>query len=255
MPHRRTAVALTVALAWTAALSGPVAQAQTAPVIGNPQAARSLFERGLAELDARRYPPAVLLFEESYRLNPVPVVLYNLALAHRALGHHHAAIEHFERYLTQSGGDLPEGRAAAVANAVASLRAELATVRLDVTPTAFSVNVDGRDARAAAGVLTVDPGAHTLLVSAPGHVAERRELRLAPSERYVFQTTLRREPTPHPPTQSDARPITSRWWFWTLVGGVVVAGVTATLVATLSTTEAPVPGTRLNVEAIESAGR
>ena len=124
-----------------------------------------------------------------------------------------------------------------------------------VTIAATEVGSRTIHARAAAGVLTVDPGAHTLLVSAPGHVAERRELRLAPSERYVFQTTLRREPTPHPPTQSDARPITSRWWFWTLVGGVVVAGVTATLVATLSTTEAPVPGTRLNVEAIESAGR
>ena len=84
-------------------------------------------------------------------------------------------------------------------SAVSSLRAELAIVRLEVAPAAFTVNVDGRDARPADGALTLDPGAHTLLVGAPGHVAERRELRLAPSERYVFQTTLRREPTPHPP--------------------------------------------------------
>jgi tetratricopeptide (TPR) repeat protein len=253
---RLPAAAFTLAGALAlAAASGGAAEAQPLPRGESPQAARPLFERGLAEMDARRYTPAVLLFEESYRLNPVPVVLYNLALAHRALGHHHAAIEHFERYLTQSGGDLPEGRAAAVTSAVSSLRAELAIVRLEVAPAAFTVNVDGRDARPADGALTLDPGAHTLLVGAPGHVAERRELRLAPAERYVFQTTLRREPTPHPPAPADARPVTSRWWFWALVGGAVVGGVAATLAVALSTTEGPAPGTRINVEAIGNAGR
>ena len=226
------------------------AHAQRIPGAENVAPARSLFERALAEIDARRYTPAVLLLEESYRLNPVPVALYNLALAHRALGHHHAAIEHFERYLTQSGGDLPAGRAEAVQNALAQLRAELATVRFDVAPTPFAVNVDGHDAVPVDAALTLDPGAHTVLVTARGHTGERRELRLAPSERYVFQTTLRAEPTPHPPAGDEARPITSRWWFWTAVGAVVVGGVAATLAVALSSTEAPVPGTRINVEAI-----
>ncbi len=245
---RPLAAALAAALALA---SPPAAVAQALPGAENVAPARSLFERGLAELDARRYPPAVLLFEESYRLNPVPVVLYNLALAHRALGHHHAAIAHFERYLAQSGGDLPAGRAEAVAAAVAQLRAELAVVRFEVAPADFTVNVDGRDAAPTDGSLTLDPGAHTVLVGARGHVAERRELRLGPAERYVFQTALRREPTPHPPPpQPEAGGVTSRWWFWALVGAAVAGGVAATLAVTLSSTEPPVAGTRINVEAL-----
>lgn len=245
---------LTASACVTLALLATPAQAhaQRIPGAENIAPARALFERALAELDARRYTPAVLLLEESYRLNPVPVALYNLALAHRALGHHHAAIEHFERYLAQSGGDLPAGRAEAVQNALAQLRAELATVHFAITPTPFTVNVDGHDLAPVEGILMLDPGAHTVLVGSRGHVAERRELRLAPSERYTFQTTLRAEPTPHPRADDEARPITSRWWFWTAVGAVVVGGVAATLAVALSSTEAPVLGTRINVEAIRA---
>lgn len=241
-----------------ALLAAPsVAQAQTEPV--RPDAtraaeARSLFERALTDLDARRYTPAMLLLDESYRLNPVPVVLYNLGLAHRALGHHRAAIEHFELYLQQSGGDLPEGREAAVRAVVAQLRGDLATVRFEVTPAAFTVTVDGRDAATDDGALSLDPGAHTVAVAARGHVGERRELRLSPSERYVFQATLRAEPTPHP-RAPEARSITTRWWFWTAVGVVVAAGVATALAVALSSTEGPVPGTRINVEAITLPGR
>lgn len=249
-PLRRLA---TVASLTLALLAPPaVACAQRIPGAENVAPARTLFERALVELDARRYTPAVLLLEESYRLNPVPVALYNLALAHRALGHHHAAIEHFERYLAQSGGDLPAGRADAVQSALAQLRAELATVHFAITPTPFTVNVDGHDLTPAEGILTLDPGAHTVLVASRGHLPERRELRLAPSERYTFQTALRAEPTPHPRADDDARPITSRWWFWTAIGVAVAGGVAATLAVTLSSTEAPVEGTRINVEAVRA---
>jgi len=45
------------------------------------------------------------------------------------------------------------------------------------------------------------------------------------------------------------------WLFWTAVGVVVAAGVAAALAVALSSTEGPVPGTRINVEAITLPGR
>ena len=53
---------------------------------------------------------------------------------------------------------------------------------------------------------------------------------LARLERAALGRTGR---TPGPPPPEPAPPLTSRWWFWTAIGGVVVAGaVTAIVVAT-----------------------
>ncbi len=248
---------LTLALSLT--LSGAITYAQSQPVAtvdpANVAAARALFDRGVSELEARRYTPAVLVLEESYRLNPVPVVLYNLGLAHRALGHHQQAIESFERYLADAGADVAPARLAAVQQAVSQLRAELVTVTCEVRPEAFHVAVDGRDIRVSETRFTLDPGAHSIVVSADEHRPERREVRLAPGERYTLHTTLEAAPraTPHPPVvpvTPEARPITSQWWFWTVIGAVVVGGVATTLALTLRETEGPVPGTQVDVMAL-----
>ncbi len=68
--------------------------------------------------------------------------------------------------------------------------------------------------------------------------------RLAKANQYLAEVkagleeaALRRQvmvpaaPPPAPPPAPEARPIYKKWWFWTLLGGVVVAGAVATGVA------------------------
>jgi hypothetical protein len=69
----------------------------------------------------------------------------------------------------------------------------------------------------------VDPAASAEPVSAPAHVARAAQ----PAE-----------PETRPVVASDTDPpqerssIATKWWFWTIVGVVVVGGVTATVLAT-----------------------
>src|SRR5262245_5497244 len=67
---------------------------------GKPEA-RALFGRGNAEFAAKRYAQAIELFERAYVEHPAPAFLFNIAQAHRHLGHCAEALEFYRRYLEQ----------------------------------------------------------------------------------------------------------------------------------------------------------
>lgn len=244
-------------------------------------AAQTSFRQGLAEMDAHRYASALTALEESYRLYPSPVALYNLALAHRELGHTQRAIEHFERYLAEGGSHVAPERVTTVREAIHTLHDQLVTLTLNVTPTTFTTMVDGRELPTARGVLVLDPGDHVLVVTAAGYRSFREELHLAAGRPVTRGVTLAAEnaptpavtpavvatptvaptpplvvstgPTPHPRDENPSPAITSRWWFWTGLGAVVVAGaVTGIVLATSGSSEPLVSGTAFDVQTIRS---
>lgn len=92
------------ALAAALALSPSLAFAQ--PAAPDAQA-RAAFDRGIADVDAGRFANAVAAFEESYRLRPAAVVLYNLASAYTRMGRHQQAIATYERYLSEGAPASP----------------------------------------------------------------------------------------------------------------------------------------------------
>ena len=233
--------------------------------------ARSAFDRGIADVDAGRFANAVVAFEESYRLRPVAVVLFNLAGAYSRLGRHQQAIASYERYLAEGGARLPTDRLQSVRDRIAELRRGLPVVVLHIRPAPFTLTVDGRPQTVTGDEIALDPGNHLLVVSAPAHAAQQREVQLAPGGRITWDAALRTEGTagtpevgapvarvavtPHPPatTASVASPaITSRWWFWTGIGAVVAGGTVLALGLTgaFDHTQAPVGGTAYDVSAI-----
>jgi hypothetical protein len=162
----------------SAAPTSQPASPETAP--GSTADARAAFERGVAAMDEGRYADAVRAFEESYRLRPEPVVLYNLGLALRGAGRSLEAIDAFERYL--------RGRAAGTASPTEpELRAEitrlqgtLVMLNVEVRPAGATVYVDGRPQTLAGGAVRLDPGDHVIEVSAEGYVSRRRPVTLSP---------------------------------------------------------------------------
>ena len=76
--------------------------------------ASAAYERGMASLNGQRYADAIVEFRESYRLNPLPDVLFNLALAFRGSGRIAAALGAFERYLATAPADAPTPRVQAI---------------------------------------------------------------------------------------------------------------------------------------------
>ena len=240
--------------------------------------ARAAFDRGIADVDAGRFANAVVAFEESYRLRPVAVVLYNLASAYTRMGRHQQAIATYERYLSEGGSRLPPDRVQSVRERIAELRRELPVVVLRIRPAPFTLTVDGRPQAVTGDELTLDPGSHLLVATAPSHAPQQREVQLAPGGRVTWDTELTAETatvvavattpavartparvavTPHPSqpdrTAPSAEPaITSRWWFWTGLGVVVTGGTLAALGAAgvFDTTQPPVGGTAYDVSAI-----
>ena len=265
MNHRAALLASLVVLSPALAFAQPAA----------PDAqARGAFDRGIADVDAGRFANAVAAFEESYRLRPVAVVLFNLAGAYSRLGRHQQAIATYERYLAEGGARLPPDRVQSVRERIAELRRDLPVVVLHIRPAPFTLTVDGRPQTVTGDELALDPGNHLLVVSAPAHAAQQREVQLAPGGRVTWDaaltaegaagppvvgtppvTTARVAVTPHPPLGAApvASPaITSRWWFWTGLGVVVAGGTVLALGLTgaFDHTQAPVSGTAYDVSAI-----
>lgn len=264
-------------LAALVALTPALASAQ--PAAPDAQA-RAAFDRGIADVDAGRFANAVAAFEESYRLRPAAVVLFNLASAYSRLGRHQQAIVTFERYLAEGGSRLPPDRVQSVRARIAELRRDLPVVLLRVRPAPFTLTVDGRPQAVTGDELTLDPGSHLLVASAPSRASQQREVTLAPGGRVTWDVELAAEGataapitaaavavpapitapalvvTPHPaqppegPVASPA--VTSRWWFWTGIGAVVAGGTVLALglSGAFDSTQAPVGGTAYDVSAI-----
>jgi tetratricopeptide (TPR) repeat protein len=145
--------------------------------------ARRLFERGKEAFDHERYARALGNFADAHRLSPRPLLLYNIAAAHDALGNASDARMHYRAFLA--------------AQPSTPMRPDIETRihRLD-------------DAL----------GEDTSALSA-GDAAELS---------HELDHLLKSEaPAPR------ARPVHRTWWFWTALGGVVMAGAAVGLSAAL----------------------
>jgi hypothetical protein len=88
-----------------------------------------------------------------------------------------------------------------------------------------SVSVDGRGIGLAPAEAELSPGSHPVRVDHEGYGAASTQVVIVAGERReIFLDPLK------------PRPITSKWWFWT-GAGVVVVGLAATIIAVALTTE------------------
>lgn len=173
-------------LAVAFALVSARALAQAPPV----DEARQRYESGVAHLLASRYQEAALALERSYALRPVPVALYNLALAHRGLGRYRSAIELFDRFLRAAGPDVTPERLAAIRAEREDLVRALVEATVRVAPADATLRIDGGDPVPSPASLVLDPGAHVLEWSAPLHRPHREAITATPGSRPALEITL-----------------------------------------------------------------
>jgi tetratricopeptide (TPR) repeat protein len=74
--------------------------------------AKQYVDAGLAAQDAKDYDTAISLYGKAYDLIPEPVLLFNIAQAHRLAGHGAEALEFYEQFLVESPGG-PQAKIAA----------------------------------------------------------------------------------------------------------------------------------------------
>ncbi len=171
------------------------AQATQAPQPPAQQDPRVLFEQGRTAMEQERYADAIAPFERSYALRPSPVVLYNLAVAYRALGRMRDSIQSFERYLESPSRTATPAELQTVRAEVATMRSRLCVLTVVLTPAETQLRINGRAETVQNGTLSLDPGANVIELSAPGYEPQRVTLTLRQGGRETLTRTMAREVT------------------------------------------------------------
>lgn len=185
---------LLLAVLFSLAAGGP-ARAQDAA-----DAARADFVQGVELVKATNWAGALEAFERSSAKKPHPVTTYNIGLCRRALGQYLLAKRAFDEALAKNalggGALLPTATAEDARAIVSEIDKSLVQIDVDLAPGSATVTVDSRPLEregdrylggtlppgpaepvafsAVAGgharfTVTVDPGAHVLTFTAPGH--------------------------------------------------------------------------------------
>jgi hypothetical protein len=131
--------------------------------------ARQHFMAGQDYYTQGRYDKAIEEFEEAYRLEPKPLLLYNIAMAQEKVGELVKAVDYLKRYLEATPDN--EDRTTLLAK-VANLETRIAKTGIKITASEAeaTVYVDGKDIgkTPVAGVIPLSVGAHKIKVSKKG---------------------------------------------------------------------------------------
>jgi len=168
-----------VALALSAALALATTTAAAQPAGRDPDAARAreLFERAVELMRNEDWSAALVQLEESFRLRPTQVALFNMGLCLKGLRRYGAAIRAFERLILEFS-DRGANRVELARAEVQGLRALFGTVEVVVDAPGVELRVDG-------DVVGVSPLAEPLELAAGNHVIAARREGFRPAEQSV----------------------------------------------------------------------
>jgi len=144
-------------------------------------AAKRLFSSGVELFEQGDHRAALAQFEQAYAAAPYPVVLYNIGLAHEALGDPVRAIAAFEKVLA-APGTLRKERVQRAQQSFAALSKSLGKLTVQSTTPGVSIRVNGEDWGAPPiERRAVKSGNAIVELYASGHRSERRGVTIPPA--------------------------------------------------------------------------
>lgn len=246
----RVMLGVGVAMAVLIVAGSGVGNAQPGPGASDPTnagaraAARKLVDEGIAAQKAKDYDRAIALYMKAFALEPHPLLLFNVAQAHRLAGCPERAVPFYERYLTLD----PKGRESAAARAALAeikraskpdgagcakgpmadeltesvpVNAAPSTGRLKLhsTPDGVSVMLDG----VKIGVTPIErelaAGAHNIVLVEGGRLVGERKVEIGAGE--VVEVTMPVEQPDRDSRQGPSRVAPVLLW---VGGGLALAG-------------------------------
>lgn len=173
--------------------------------------AREHFQQGDAYFKLEKYANALQEFEQAYLAKQDPSFLYNIAQCHRLMGNRVEAIRFYKRYVSDAPAAGNRGIAEKhIRDLEAALNAEELTGARPppVAPMPPVSPITPPQLQNTAPPPPVAPGSGSAVPAAWNDGAGSPDA-----------------------SQTDERPIYTKWWFWTAAGGVVVAGILVALLA------------------------
>jgi hypothetical protein len=155
---------------WLSAMVSLSASSSTASDADEKARGKALLADGLSLMDNGHAQEALAKFEAAYQIVPSPKVLFNMGLAHQALGNTIDALKCFQGFLEELP-DAPEDSRAYAERQVERLRADVSFVDISANLPGAETRIDDQSV----GLLplkravVVRPGAHVVTIRADGH--------------------------------------------------------------------------------------
>ena len=174
--------------------------------------AREHFQHGDAYFKLEKYANALQEFEQAYLAKQDASFLYNIAQCHRLMGNRVEAVRFYKRYVSDAPAAANRGIAEKhIRDLEAALNAEELT--------------GARPAPAPASPPPVAP------IAPPQPQLAAPPPPVAPGGSGSDTAAFSHGNGGADASQTDERPIYTKWWFWTAVGGVVAGGLLVALLA------------------------
>jgi hypothetical protein len=237
------------------------------------------IESAVFEFEAGNWAEARALFEQAHALRPSARTLRGMGKVSFELKDYVRAQRQLNASLVELRAPLSEEQRQEVLALLSRCEKFIGRLTVHVKPEGIEANMT-LDGAPVQGELKLDLGQHDLSIQAPGYRSltrtisieggkhERLELTLTPVEpapraadsvqpdvspqqAALNATSFSEQATPTPSDRSSSG-VFDKWWFWTIVGAVVVGGtVTAIALSSSPGTQAPLPGnTGVTVEAL-----
>lgn len=113
------------------------------------------------------------------------------------------------------------GESSTVVTAILDTKASTSLVKITTTPARAAVSIDGRSVGATPLEIDLTPQSHQIEVERAGYEKLTTTIVVETGKARSVDLTL-----------VESSSIIGKWWFWTAVGGVVLAGATVTFVVT-----------------------
>jgi tetratricopeptide (TPR) repeat protein len=180
--------------------------------------AREQVKQATTAYNLGHFDEAAEHYEEAYRLVPDPILLFDIAQSYRLGGKPDKAINAYRAFLRTSGTDDPNR--------------DMAEKHIADLKRRQSEDKGAHPEPASTGTPVASPTSTAVAVppaAPPPPLAPAANPALQPP--LPTDTGLAAQSTPDTTPRETGRPFYKAWWFWTAVGGAVVAGtVTAFLV-------------------------
>jgi hypothetical protein len=204
-------------------------------------------KRAVAEFEQGNWDESSALFRRAHTLSPSARTWRGLGITSFELRRYVDAIAELEAALADPRKPLTPKLRSEAEDVLRRAREFVSVYRVRVAPNDAEVVVDGRAVKLGDGQLLLDPGAHTVVVRAPGYREREAQLRAAAGvkEEMTIELSVAGPPeseTPAPPSAVVAEPAPAsapvapvdthapqrrRVWTWVLGAGAVAGGVAA----------------------------
>lgn len=156
--------------------------------------AREHFKKARLFVEEEDYEKAIIEFEESFRLNPEPVVLYNIAVCYDALGKYANALEYYHKFLLNAT-DIPDELRQKVLFRAKEIKKYLGKLKVQVNVDGAWVFLDNQFiGLSPVRELSIEAGVHEITLKKKGWQDLVKQIRIVSGQRESIFLEMKRSP-------------------------------------------------------------